>query len=222
MEKYTHGVDVSTYDMLFSDFDKGLRESTKCSRAFLIIDEFTKIDKKNYDEVGYKTANEIYNDKITKDKNGRFQYQEENFVICFYKLSDFFNAQFHVQELVSENRRNKSYVKTVNMAPYIPNGDVLTGYINLLGNDVIHSVIELPNENGSIILDWYLNTLMTKQDYLKLTNFREISKIKHDDLISDKEMRLEYMLGLSSEMYLLFRDEIVQDIEKNKRLFKTI
>ena len=214
MRKYINGINSSTYEMLFPNI-RSLKESTECSRAFDAIEEFNQTDM-------VKFRRNIYDDKITKCGNGEFQYKEGDFAVNFYRLIDILPTEFYGQKLICQNHHNRGYAETVNMAPFIPRGDLLVGYVNLLGNDVICSVIEIKIGNSTIILDGYLNVLMFKEEYLKLTNFREVSKIKHEDLVEDNDNMLVKRLGLSSEAYLFFRKEIVEDVEKNKRLFKKI
>ena len=76
-----------------------------------------------------------------------------------------------------------------------------TGYITIKKS--LHSLIEYDEEQ-----------------YIKLTNFLELCPIKREDLIKDTVISSN--LDIRIKPYLVFRDEIIKDIEKNYELFETI
>ena len=71
----------------------------------------------------------------------------------------------------------------------------------------------------SYILDWTQNIKMSKEDYIKLYKFKILQKISCKDLIKDREIlnKAEYQ---DLKTYLVFRDEIMRDFDRNKHLFK--
>ena len=61
---------------------------------------------------------------------------------------------------------------------------------------------------------------MPKEDYIKIYKFKVLQKINSNDLEKDFEF-LKKSEFKSLKTYLLFRDELMRDFEKNKQLFET-
>ena len=74
----------------------------------------------------------------------------------------------------------------------------------------------MPKE--SRIIDFTQNVIMSKQNYIKITNFKELSKISKEDVISDRSKVALFNMKIA--YYLFFRDEIMKDINKNEKVFE--
>ena len=94
----------------------------------------------------------------------------------------------------------------------------MTGYYTTNLNKILHSVVEIVKDGKNYILDWTQNIWMPKDDYIKIYKFQILEKINSNDLEQDfkKLKKLEFK---SLKTYLVFRDEIIKDLEKNKHLF---
>ena len=64
------------------------------------------------------------------------------------------------------------------------------------------------------IYDWTKNLILKSKDYIDLTNYEVISRVTHDQLISDIEIIELLNLEECLKKYLLFRNEIVKDFKK--------
>ena len=67
-------------------------------------------------------------------------------------------------------------------------------------------------------MDWTRNIMMPKEDYIELFNFKILSSVDKNDLKNDFDIVRD--LEFTTKHYLLFRDEIMRDINKNKELFE--
>ena len=102
---------------------------------------------------------------------------------------------------------------------------LLTGFCERHKKKHLHSVIELQGETGQYIVDYTLNLIMNKQNYIDLTKFEIIEEIKDIDYLEDeKDGILDFLSNyykFKTKPYLTFRKELKIDLEKNKDMLKT-
>lgn len=140
--------------------------------------------------------------------------------ITFEMLSNYLTDKYSINELLSRKRNGRCHIKALELGQTINNSKLLTGYITLYDIKVFHSVVEIQKNNEPYIIDWTYNLFINKKDYLKLFQFDILSTIKGNNITNDLEL-FEYLeLDLSIKTYLLFRDEIITDLNKNKQLIK--
>ena len=115
---------------------------------------------------------------------------------------------------------SKSMSISVSMG--IPN-DVVTGYIFGFSDKAkyLHSWIEFKDKDREMIIDYSLNILMNKEGYYYMQHAIPLSRVSNSKLLEDKEIIKKFgKLGyFTDKEYLLYRDEIMKDFEKNKKLF---
>ena len=95
---------------------------------------------------------------------------------------------------------------------------VLTGYVPSIDEELLHSVVEIDILNKKYIIDYTQNIVMKKEDYFEINQFRQISKVSSKTIKEDARIIDE--LQIPHPYYLIFRDEIMKDLNKNKKLLK--
>lgn len=211
------GINDKTYEMLVRDIIDS-KEVIDCEYlAYFTIDRFTIIKPEDLDrerkkyEYSFYDINKIkYNKKIEQ-----YEYKNDGMIITFSKLSDMLKTTYYNDELHSEERYHKCHEKAIELSPYLLNSKVWTGYLCLGDCKILHSVIEF----GSFIIDFNINAVMKKEDYLKLTKFEIKKVLESEKIIEDKESRIFDILWdkeIPLKIYLLFRDELIEDL-KNKK-----
>lgn len=214
---YPFGINEKTYKMLIDDTIDSKDEIDYCYLAYSAIDKFTIIKPENLDkekdkyDFYFHDLNKIkYNEKIEQ-----YEYKNNGITINFSKLSDVMKTKYYDEELHSEQRYHKCHEKAIELSPYMPNSKILTGYVRFGGSKILHSVIEL----GSFIIDFNINAVMNREDYLKLTKFEVKSVLECEKVISDKESMIFDIIwdnDIPLKIYLLYRDELIKDLENKK------
>lgn len=199
MNKQTHLLLIKDY----LNIPKNEWGSYEYYEAFKIIDAFTLLDENSK----FKYIN--YN----KFKN-KYEYKKENIVFDFIKISDLLNGLYK-KELLSEQRYHKCHSMCIKLANYFENSNILTGYINILDSKIMHSILEFTMFDEVVVMDWTLNVIMNKEQYFKLTNFNVINIVSSSMIMEDND--LIYNCDITNKTYLLFRNELKQDLDKVKR-----
>ncbi len=116
------------------------------------------------------------------------------------------------------NTYHQCHEKSILLASIYPNFRIITGYIYLEKQRMLHSVIEYDDNEETIILDWTKNLRMLKEDYIRLTNLRVIETIEGYDVKNDITGPIIQM-GMDFKTYCAFRPEIVKELKKNNSIF---
>lgn len=221
----SNGVNINTYNLLFDDFNNKVTDKTgsyESLAALCIISKFTKFDDmKIYSLMArmYETIDDYDFRTISwSDELNSFVYQNGNFKIPFNLLSDFMTQEDDKKELTSDERIHKCHEKSILLASIYPNFRIITGYVYLEKQRMLHSVIEYDDNEGTIILDWTRNLRMLKEDYIRLTNLRVIETIEGYDVKNDITGPIIQM-GMDFKTYCAFRPEIVKELKKNNSIF---
>lgn len=61
---------------------------------------------------------------------------------------------------------------------------------------------------------------ITKEQYIELTKFVELSSFEGKNVIDDIDIIFRN-LNMGAKTYVVFRDELIKDIQKNKHLFQS-
>lgn len=221
----SNGMNINTYNLLFDDINNKMSDkkgSCQSLNALCVISKFTKFDDiKIYCLMAgmYETIDDYDFRTISwSDELNSFIYQKGNFKIPFNLLSDFMTHEDVKKELTSDERIHKCHEKSILLASIYPNFRIITGYVYLEKQRMLHSVIEYDDNEGTIILDWTKNLRMLKEDYIRLTNLRVIETIEGYDVKNDITGPIIQM-GLDFKTYCAFRPEIVKALKKNNRVF---
>ncbi len=103
----------------------------------------------------------------------------------------------------------------------IPN-KIVTGYIYgySVKSQFLHSWVEVNIKGEEYVIDGTLNAVINKRGYYLLEHAKPISIISSLTLKNDLETYAEKINLVPLDVYLVFRDEIVKDLERNKIMFK--
>lgn len=221
----SNGMNINTYNLLFDDINNKISDkkgSCESLNALCVISKFTKFDDiKIYCLMAgmYETIDDYDFRAISwSDELNSFIYQKGNFKIPFNLLSDFMTHEDVKKELTSDERLHKCHEKSILLASIYPNFRIITGYVYLEKQRMLHSVIEYDDNEGTIILDWTKNLRMLKEDYIRLTNLRVIETIEGYDVKNDITGPIIQM-GMDFKTYCAFRPEIVKELKKNNSIF---
>ena len=123
------------------------------------------------------------------------------------------------KELMSNKRHRQCHEKARNIAPSIRGSKIVTGYVTIGDRKVLHSIIEYDVDNKTVVIDWTSNLHITKEQYVELTKFVELSSFEGRKVIDDIELITEnFNIGIKP--YVVFREEIMRDIKKNSQIFQ--
>ena len=221
----SNGMNINTYNLLFDDINNKISDkkgSCESLNALCVISKFTKFDDiKIYCLMAgmYETIDDYDFRTISwSDELNSFIYQKGNFKIPFNLLSDFMTHEDVKKELTSDERLHKCHEKSILLASIYPNFRIITGYVYLEKQKMLHSVIEYDDNEETIILDWTKNLRMLKEDYIRLTNLRVIETIEGYDVKNDITGPIIQM-GMDFKTYCAFRPEIVKELKKNNSIF---
>ena len=221
----SNGMNINTYNLLFDDINNKISDkkgSCESLNALCVISKFTKFDDiKIYCLMAgmYETIDDYDFRTISwSAQPNSFIYQKGNFKIPFNLLSDFMTHEDVKKELTSDERLHKCHEKSILLASIYPNFRIITGYVYLEKQRMLHSVIEYDDNEETIILDWTKNLRMLKEDYIRLTNLRVIETIEGYDVKNDITGPIIQM-GMDFKTYCAFRPEIVKELKKNNSIF---
>ncbi len=223
-----YGINNKTYELLFkdlknlSDLSENKNEASENIIALRTIELFTRLRQKSilYPllKILYKKWNIILSDIIYNEKKQQFEYRHNDKVITFEKLSDHIKGKSAKKELLSTKRYGECHKQSICLAPNIDGAKIVTGYISTGNNKILHSIVEYSLDDKTIILDWTRNLYITKEQYVELTNFRELSSFEGKTFLDDS--KLIKNIPITIKPYLVFRNEIVTDMMKNIQIFQ--
>lgn len=220
------GINNNTYNLLFGDYNNLPKEeqgSYENVIAFATIDRFTKSQEKKIFtkllKLFYKNTIVDLNKITFNEKTKQYEYKNNDLIITFDKLSNYFEDKKLIKELTSTKRYGECHSRAIRISPSIEGSRIVTGYITLGNQKVLHSVIEYEYNGKTIILDWTRNLKITKEQYIELTKFVELSSFESKNVENDIKIIFRN-LELGSKPYVLFRDELIRDIQKNPHIFE--
>ena len=220
------GINENTRKELFKYKHKIYLKTDKNLSILFAIDNYTlkkegilqrPINKINEIAFKIKTNNITYNSDTKM-----YEYKEEKKdTYHFDTISRYIFENNEIKnELETKKRYRKCHMRSIDLALAIGDAKVVTCIAKLNGVEFLHSVVEIMLDNKTLYLDWTRNIMMPQDEYKRLFRYREISKVDAKNIISD----IEYIraFNLNIEEYLLFRDELMKDVEKNKSVFQKV
>lgn len=103
----------------------------------------------------------------------------------------------------------------------VPN-QIVTGYIYGYSDKskFLHSWVESTINDEEYVIDGTLNAMINKDGYYLIQHAKPITKISDSVLKSDIKNHLDVMQTMPMEVYYVFRNEIVNDLERNNKKAK--
>lgn len=220
------GINETTRKELFKYKHKIYLKTDKNLSILFAIDNYTlkkegilqrPINKINEIAFKIKTNNITYNSDTKM-----YEYKEEKKdTYHFDTISRYIFENPEIKnELETKKRYRKCHMRSIDLALAIGDAKVVTGIAKLNGVEFLHSIVEIMLDNKTLYLDWTRNIMMPQDEYKRLFRYREISKVDIKNIISDMEYIRAFNLNI--EEYLLFRDELMKDVEKNKSVFQKV
>lgn len=125
---------------------------------------------------------------------------------------------------IEDNRRFGNcydFVYHISLHFGFPN-QVVTGYIYGYSDKsmFLHSWIETTINGEEYVIDGILNAMINKQGYYFMQHAKPITKIDERQFRCDIKNYMKQIQAIFPEVYFVFRDEIIHDLEKNQRIFK--
>ena len=226
------GINKNTYDLLFKDenLPVPIKDTKKNDKILDEIAAFTTLRENNpYDKIKKKIYEVFFHMDFSKisydEENKRYNYNCEDKVIEFEKFSDIINDKKLKKELLSGNRVGKCHYMALRLIQSFNNPvSILSGTYERHGKTHLHSVIELQSVKGDFyIIDGTLNLFMLKQTYMELTQFKKVETIKDIEFMQDeKDGTTQFMKDINfiSKPYLTFREELKENLQKNKLMLQ--
>ena len=155
---------------------------------------------------------------VIKTTNGDIKVWKLSEIIPELKMED--------SDLTTENRKGKCHEKSIKIANSLGEikSDVVTGYIFGYSDKAkyLHSWVEFNHYGKDMVIDYTLNALMNKEGYYMIQNAKPLSRIDSKTIKEDSKIlnKFDKLGSFNIKEYLLFRDEIMKDFEKNKEIIE--
>lgn len=219
-KEYDGYLNKNIYNLIFNDNQKNKRKNSEVFNYILkYIEHFTlgENDRIKFEEM-FDTK---FNSKIIKYSKFRKKYylKIKALKINFNLLSDYFKEEPYVEELKKLDRYHKCHLRCFELLEIIENSKLVSGIMDVFNEDIYHSVLEITDEKGNIYyVDYVKNLIMKKEDYIFLTNFKELQSISYDEFENDLEILSKIFDKIEMKWYFAFRYEIMRDLYKNSKI----
>lgn len=196
------------------------------------ISEWTKDTLSNQEKINFLNKLKSIKDYIINIKietNTKFNSPEvfietTEGIIRAIQFSSFVPEVKKLFPFIENNKRfgncyDFAYNISLNLG--LPN-QIVTGYIYGYSNksEFLHSWVEAIIKGEEYVIDGTLNAMINKQGYYLMQHAKSITKISDSVLKSDVENYMTKIQSIPLEVYYVFRNEIVNDLEKNKEIFR--
>lgn len=200
-------LDRENYEITYK-INECTKETTTPEQKQELIESLLRLDKY------VKNASITYNAKKKKEEIIIGTTEGEIRVIEFSSISP--KIKEKIPSITTSERAGKCFdlAYTINRGLGLPH-TVVTGFIYGYTDKskFLHSWIELTYKGEEYVIDGTLNAMINKEGYYLLKHAQPITKIPDDVLQSDLENHLEKLQGLPFELYLVYRDEIINGLE---------
>ena len=117
------------------------------------------------------------------------------------------------------DRYHKCHLRCFELLEIIENSKLVSGIMDVFNEVIYHSVLEITDKKGNIYyVDYVKNLIMKKEDYIFLTNFKELQSISYDEFENDLEILSKIFDKIEMKWYFAFRNEIMRDLYKNSKI----
>ena len=207
------GINNNTYEMFFID-EVVPDRLAKDDREYMMaaVQQFTKLNDEEIDYV-VEHANNIFL------RNGKVFEVNKNSKKYKFSLLDYF-LEGCKEELRSDARLGQCVSTSISLANCTDTKcKVMIGYIDNSVDKMLHTVYVDCAYEKEYVFDYTMNLVMEKKQYLELMDYVIINEVDGEKIKKDRKM-LQDFEHFGSKFYLCFRDEIMKDLEKNKKVLK--
>jgi len=207
-----YGINANTYDLLVDSNNKHTGEELGNSIPYVDLNILTSGNKK----LAYKIMRLIINIiKVRKGKDDFKNYKMKDGSIVSYRLaSDVFDFLDSEEELLSDDRYGHCYLKSIQMAPFIKDSNILFGLTKIGDYQRMHAVVEFNLNDRLCVFDWTQNLVMPKDQYVKLFDFNIYNSIIGNDAKRIIELCQSKGINTSTSIVLAFGEELENDIKR--------
>lgn len=146
-------------------------------------------------------------------------------VISAIKFSDFFpEIKKETPYIESEERYGKCFTFAYHICKNLSiENNLTTGYVYGYSDKspFLHSWVETIINGEEYVIDGTLNAIINKEGYYRMMHAKPITKINKKTLEDDlKKYPIIDNENIELVVYYVFRNEIIQNLEKNNEIFK--
>ena len=123
------------------------------------------------------------------------------------------------EELESQGRMERCHQGCLNLSEFEFNfpHDVVTGYTHGISDksEYLHTWIETVDDGKEVVIDYTMNAIINKDAYYKFMHIIPLARISGENVKTDMPLifKSKKFRNIDNRMYLLFRDEIMAEIE---------
>ena len=216
-------------------------ENTQELLDFIRNTELYEVESEIFSAVAQFTKNTVSNDKKYKllksledesfvDKvditDSIIHIKTKKGVIAVRPLTSFLTFLKNDPDIETDSRIGKCHEKSMAISQILgSSNEVVTGYICGLSNKqkYLHSWVEVKlADNYPVVIDYTINAVMNRDGYYLLKHPKILNRVSNEDIKNDQKYILSFsetVQSINIKEYLVFRDEIMRDINKNKLLF---
>ena len=157
--------------------------------------------------------------------NSNVIIETDEILIEFRKLSDAIIGLKGDTELETEKRSGKCHLKSLKVSKNLGiSNNIVTGYIFGYSDKdkYFHSWVEYSHKGKEYVIDYTRNIIINKEAYYRLMNAIPLSRISNKTIEEDENILLNLPESdtITLKEYLVFRDEIMKNFERNKKIFE--
>lgn len=134
------------------------------------------------------------------------------------------NVKKYIPNIEDKTRYGNCYIFSFYISIGIPFKNYLTtGYVYGYSDKskFLHSWVEVNLDGEDYVIDATLNAMVNKEGYYLMENAKPINKISKQTLIDDLDnYKIIDNENIPIEVYYVFRDEIIEDLIKNKDILQ--
>lgn len=205
-------------ERLFMQADEIYLEESQINTA---IETFTRKESPEEKDRLLNGLNKIDWVKSVKVENGVLQIDTEKESLVVALISEVMNGYQDDLRLLTSGRKGFCHTDSIKMCrQYEQDSNVVTGYIYGLSNKAkyLHSWVEFESNKKEFVADYTMNAVMNKKGYYMLKHAEVLSKVSNKQLKEDWKILGQLAkqgITFKENEYLVFRDEIMRDLEKN-------
>lgn len=191
------------------------------------VDAFTTDNKTDEAKLMLQKLKSLYSYYI-KDINIKDNYIQivttEGNIEVFNLSTKLKRSKEDFPDIVTE-RRHSECLTSVDIVQRLGiKNDLVTGYI-YGRSDVakyLHCWVETFLKGKEVVIDYTLNAIVNKEGYYQMRHVQPINRISSDKIKDDAKILSKFngMKMYDMKEYVVFRDEMMRDLEKNKSVIE--
>ena len=207
-----YGMNANALNVLVDSNNKHTGEDLGNSIPYIDLNVLTYGNKK----LSYQIMKLLINiKKVRKGKDGFKNYKMKDGDIINYRLaSDVFDCLDSKEELLSDDRYGHCYLKSIEIAPFVKDSNILFGLTKIGDYQRMHAVVEFSLNDKLCVLDWTQNLVMPKDQYVKLFDFYIYNSISGIDVKRIIELCQSKGIDACTSIVLAFGKELEKDIKR--------